>query len=33
VKNEAELKINAFLMVQYLNRLNEVRMKVDWKEV
>ena len=33
VKGEAELKLNAFLLVQYLNRLNEVRMEVDWKEV
>ena len=33
VKDEAELKMYGLLLMQYMNRLNEVRVEVDWREV
>lgn len=33
VKDEAELKMQGLLLMQYMNRLNEVRVEVDWREV
>ena len=33
VKDEAELKLFALMLMQYMNRLNEVRVEVNWKEV
>jgi hypothetical protein len=33
IRDENELKLYVLLMLQYMNRLNEVRTEVDWKEV
>lgn len=33
VRDEAELKVSTVLLVQYMSRVQEVRSRVDWKEV
>jgi hypothetical protein len=33
IRDEAELKLNAMMLMQYMGYLNEVRTEVDWKEV